>query len=109
MEAATGREFPWACWPTKVHEDAVAHALFGCCAETRLGVGRTSTRVSMQHARVRALLTIRIFACSDDFSSRTPQLVDLVECGSRRRQDGYQQGTCIGTDVVAMGMRHFPD
>ena len=25
-----------------------------CCAETRLGVGRTSTRMSMQHARVRA-------------------------------------------------------
>jgi hypothetical protein len=25
-----------------------------CSAETRLGVGRTSTRVSMQHAKVRA-------------------------------------------------------
>ena len=41
--------------PTKGDEDAdVAQALLACRAETRLGVRRTSTRVSMQHASVRA-------------------------------------------------------
>src|SRR5580704_15154788 len=40
--------------PPKVTKTPAWRRLSVCCAETRLGVGRTSTRVSMQHAKVRA-------------------------------------------------------
>ena len=39
---------------TKVDEDARGARTHACRAETRLGVGRTSTRVSMLHASMRA-------------------------------------------------------
>ena len=48
------KEFPWACGSPKVMKTVRGARTFACCAETHLGVGQTPTRVSMQHARVRA-------------------------------------------------------
>jgi len=46
--AANAREFPWACWPTKVDEDAPWRGLSVCSADTLAGALRPEeVRVEM--------------------------------------------------------------